>query len=109
MVVAVALLLGAAVGFNYYEEYHVVLRALAVIGVAGLAIFIALQTVTGRNAFGFVRDARTEVRKVVWPTRAEAMQTTLVVMAMVILVALILWLMDSVLLVAIRFLTGQGD
>jgi len=72
-------------------------------------VFIALQTNKGRFAWGFVGGARTEVRKVIWPTRAETMQTTLMVVIMVILVGILLWIMDSFLLWAVKLLTGQGE
>ena len=84
------------------------MRVLALLGVAGVAIFIALQSERGRNAWIFVGSARTEVRKVIWPTRAETMQTTLIVVIMVILVGVLLWIMDSFLLWAVKLLTGQG-
>ena len=50
-----------------------------------------------------------EVRKVVWPTRAETLQTTLAVLLMVLLVGIFLWLLDMFLLWAIQILTGQGS
>ncbi|MEA2094042.1 MAG: preprotein translocase subunit SecE, partial [Pseudomonadota bacterium] len=49
-----------------------------------------------------------EVRRVVWPSRQETVQTTLVVLLMVLLVGIFLWLLDMVLLWAIQILTGQG-
>jgi preprotein translocase subunit SecE len=49
-----------------------------------------------------------EVRKVVWPTRQETMQTTLIVIVMVFLLGILLWLFDMVLMSILRFLTGQG-
>jgi preprotein translocase subunit SecE len=48
------------------------------------------------------------VRKVVWPTRQETLQTTLIVIAMVVIVGVLLWLFDLVLVGILRFLTGQG-
>ena len=53
--------------------------------------WIGLQTEPGRNLWNFLQDAQVEVRKVVWPTRQETTQTTLLVIAVVILAALILW------------------
>jgi preprotein translocase subunit SecE len=62
----------------------------------------------GRTTWAFIGNTRTEVRKVVWPTRAETVQTTLAVLFVVVLMGVVLWLMDMVLLWAIRLLTGQG-
>lgn len=105
---ALLLLVAGSVAFYVYSEYSLLMRVLALLGVAGVAVFIALQSERGRNAWSFVSSARTEVRKVIWPTRAETMQTTLIVIIMVILVGVLLWIMDSFLLWAVKLLTGQG-
>jgi len=105
---ALLLLVVAVVAFYRFDDQLLVLRVLGLLAVAGISIFIAAQSSTGRNIIGFIGGARTEVRKVVWPTRAETTQTTLAVMVMVILVGIFLWLLDMVLLWAIQMLTGQG-
>ena len=107
LLIALLLLVAGSVAFYIYSEYSLLMRVLALLG--GVAIFIALQSERGRNAWNFVGSARTEVRKVIWPTRAETMQTTLIVVIMVILVGVLLWIMDSFLLWAVKLLTGQGD
>jgi preprotein translocase subunit SecE len=48
------------------------------------------------------------VRKVVWPSRQETMQTTLIVVVMVFIIGLVLWLFDTILMAILRLLTGQG-
>jgi preprotein translocase subunit SecE len=104
-----ALLLGAAVfAFYWYADQSLLLRVLGLMGVALVSIFIALQTQVGRSAWMFIGNTRTEVRKVVWPTRAETTQTALAVLFVVLLMGVVLWLLDMVLLWAIRLLTGQG-
>jgi preprotein translocase subunit SecE len=105
---ALLLLVVAVVAFYRFDDQLLVLRVLGLLAVAGISIFIAAQSSTGKNIIGFIGGARTEVRKVVWPTRAETTQTTLAVMVMVILVGIFLWLLDMVLLWAIQMLTGQG-
>ena len=105
---AVLLLAAAVVAFYRYDDQLLVLRVLGLLAVAGISIFIAAQSSAGRNIIGFISGAKTEVRKVVWPTRAETTQTTLAVMLMVVLVGIFLWLLDMVLLWAIQVLTGQG-
>jgi preprotein translocase subunit SecE len=90
-----AVLFGAAVfAYHYFEDQSGLYRAIGVIVVAAVSVGIALTTAPGRAAWGFGREARQELRKVIWPTRKETLQTTLVVVAMVILVAIILWLLD---------------
>ncbi|MCK0538871.1 preprotein translocase subunit SecE [Alcanivorax quisquiliarum] len=94
----VALLVGVAVwGNSYYGDVSPLYRALAV-GALGLAAaFVALQTIQGRAFNQLRKDAMVEVRKVVWPTRQETVQTTLIVLAFVLLVSLILFFFDWVL------------
>ena len=106
--IAVATLAGGIFAFYYFEGHLLVLRVLGLLAVAGIAVFIAAQSGTGKNIIGFIKGAQTEVRKVVWPTRAETVQTTLAVILMVFLVGIFLWLLDMLLLWAIQVLTGQG-
>ncbi len=106
---AVLLMCGGIYAFYYFEDQHAVLRVLGILAVAAVALFIAAQTGMGRQVIGFVGGARTEVRRVVWPTRAETVQTTLAVLFVVLLVGVFLWLLDMVLLWAVQILTGQGS
>ena len=107
--VAAALLLVVGIyGFYYFAAYSTLLRVVGLLVVGAVAAGIALQTVPGRRLWQFAGDARNEVRKVVWPTRQETIQTTLVVIVMVLILGIILWLFDMVLMSILRFLTGQG-
>jgi len=105
---AALLLILGIFAFYYFAAWSGLLRVVGLLVISAGAVVIALQTEQGRALWHFVADARMEVRKVVWPTRQETIQTTLVVMAMVVVVALVLWLFDSVLMGILRFLTGQG-
>jgi preprotein translocase subunit SecE len=105
--VALALLLAGLVGNHYYSEVSMPLRMFAWLGVLAISGFVASRTQKGKWVVDFFRDSRAELRKVVWPTREETMQTTLVVAAMVIILALILWGMDGILVWLIGWLTGQ--
>ena len=108
LVVMVALLLSGVAGFYYFADQMLLLRVLGLLVVVGAALAVGLQTGKGRLLAGFVGDARNEVRKVVWPTRTETVQTSLAVFAVVIVMGIMLWLLDMFLLWAIRVLTGQG-
>lgn len=108
LVVALVLVVAGAIAFNYYDQEMLLLRVLGILVVVGVAGLIMMTTAYGRVGWGFVRDSRTEVRKVVWPNRKETAQTTLVVIIMVIIVGILLWVMDSFLLWAVKLLTGQG-
>lgn len=108
LVFAVVLLLGGIVGFHYFSSYALLYRILGVVGFTLVAFAIVLTTAMGRAFLSFLKEARVEVRKVVWPTRQETVQATLVVVALVFLVGLILWLLDMMLFWGISLLTGQG-
>lgn len=106
--VAVSLLVAAVMAFYYYGEESLLLRVIGLLIVAGAAGAIAFTTDKGRAAWEFMRESRTELRKVVWPTRKETTQTTLVVIGVVILVAIFLWMVDGILSWAVRLLLGHG-
>jgi len=96
------------VGFYYFAEHSLLLRVVSLLGLVGLAIFIGLQTEKGRSTKNFLQQTQIEVRKVVWPTRQETVQMTGIVILMVVLVALIIWMLDSLLFWLVRLFTGQG-
>ena len=104
----IVLLLIAAVGGNYYYgQESVLLRAVGVVVAVGIAGLIAMQTLKGRTAVTFAKESRTEVRKVVWPTRQEAIQTTGIVLVVTLLMSLLLWGLDSVLFWVVGLITGM--
>ena len=94
LMTALLVLLAGVVGFYYFEEESQLLRVLGMLAVGVIAFLIAATSDVGRRSLGFVKDARVEVRKVVWPTRQETIQTTIAVLFMVVLVAIMLWLFD---------------
>ncbi len=101
------LLVGGMVANFYYSQVIVTIRAAVGIVLAILALIIAAQTQKGRKAWSFIKSSRTELRKVIWPTRQETVQTTLVVVLMVIMTALILWGLDSFFIWAVAWMTGK--
>jgi len=108
-ILAAVLILAVGIGgFYYFGDKPDWLRVLVVLGAAALAVLVALQTAIGRAAWEFAKVSRQELRKVVWPTRKETMQVTLVVFGLVVLVALFLWVVDWGLLKVMRVLTEPG-
>jgi len=101
-----ALGLGGLVLFYVFSEASLLLRTIALLLVFAGVCAIMYQTVLGKRTVVFFRDARTEVRKVVWPNRAETTQTTLTVVVIVIIVGIMLWLFDSLLSWLFRLITG---
>jgi len=81
-------------------------------GAAGLGLLAAIVVFAasplGRRSWQFALDSRVELRKVVWPSRQETLQTTAVVFGFIVLAGLFFWVLDLVLAWATRLLTGQG-
>lgn len=108
LIAAAVIALAGLVAFYAFAEQSLLLRVIMLLVVAGIVVFLFYQTARGKRTASFFRDARTEVRKVVWPTRAETTQTTLTVMVLVIIVGLFLWLFDSILSNLFKLITGIG-
>lgn len=82
---------------SYFSAESLLVRTIGLLVAAGVAGWIAAQTVKGRNFVNLCLEARVEIRKVVWPTRQETTQTTIVVLIVIMIVAVILWLLDALL------------
>ena len=108
LLVTLALLVAGIVGFYHFEDQATWIRLLGLLGVVALSVFVVVQTPMGRGIWRFATDSRTEVRKVVWPSRQETLQTLLIIVIAVFIVALFLWAVDSILFWAVRLATGQG-
>lgn len=106
--VAIGLLVGLVAANYMYGEISVLYRALVAVAVVVIAGFIAASTVKGSEFLAFAKDSRIEVRKVVWPNRQEATQTTLVVLAATVIVGLLLWGLDGVIVKVVGWVTGIG-
>jgi preprotein translocase subunit SecE len=104
--VVLAIVAGGIYANSYYAAIEPLFRALAGVLIVAVAIGVALQTEKGAWAWNLAKEARVEVRKVVWPTTQETTQTTLIVVGVVILVALILWGLDSGLSWGVRGVIG---
>ena len=109
IVLALLVLGGGIVAFYLFDEQSFLFRVLGLLVVVAISVAIMMTTQFGKQSWSFLQDARTEVRKVVWPTRKETSQTTLLIMLSVIVVGLMLWGLDSLLLWGVQLLTGQGS
>ena len=102
------LLGGAVVAFYWFSDQPLLMRVLALLGVAAVSVLLASQTAVGRSVWGFMGNTRTEVRKVVWPTHQETVQTALMVIVVVIIISLFLAGVDWLLGALVRSLLGGG-
>jgi len=105
--VVLMLISGGIAANSYYAAQPLSLRLIAWIFLVAIVLGVVAFTTKGKDILAYAREARVELRKVVWPTRQETVQTTLIVIVMVTIMGFILWGMDSVLLWLIGFLTGQ--
>lgn len=106
---ALALLLVAAgvAVYIYFDQWAGALRALAVAAGLVLGAVVFLTSGKGMQTREFLSESRFELRKVVWPTRQEAMRTTWVVMIAVAVLSLILAGFDLVIQFAVKLILGQ--
>lgn len=104
----VFVILSVAVVGNYLYPMSALERAIAIVVLVVIAGAVAAQTQKGKTFINFAKESRTEIRKVVWPTRQETMHTTLVVLVATLIMGVILWGLDAILLRVVSFLTGLG-
>ncbi|MFI4954598.1 MAG: preprotein translocase subunit SecE [Gammaproteobacteria bacterium] len=104
------LLLGVVIAIGLVGNYLLIEQSLWYqtalwLGVLGVGAGLVLITTPGSHLIQFFKDARLEIRKVVWPTRPETIQATLMVLVAVFLMSILLWVIDLVLFRIINFLT----
>lgn len=92
------LVAGAAFANSYYAgDVALLYRVLVLLAVGLFTCFVAVNTAKGHSFWSLMKAAQIELRKVVWPTRKETNQTTLMVLVVVIIMATILWGLDAIL------------
>ena len=109
MAVAFALVIAGIWGYYHFSEAAQVLRVLMVLGGLIAAGAVAWLTAPGKELFVFSQEAWQEASKVSWSTRKETIQTTGVVFAFVVLMALFLFAVDTMLAWLVSLITGRGQ
>jgi preprotein translocase subunit SecE len=95
--VAAALVIAAIVGFYMLSKQGLIIQWAALLLGLVVAVVVAMTSELGKEFVAFGRDAWREAKKVVWPTRKEAMQMTAYVFAFVVVMAIFLWTTDKLL------------
>jgi len=108
LALAVLILLAGLVSYYYFATSSVLLRAFGVIIAVAAGLGVVFTSFQGQLLWKFIQGARIELRKVVWPTREETIQTTLVVLIFALIGGVFFWLLDLVLLFLTKQITGQG-
>ena len=93
---------------NDIYQPNTIVRIIAVVVISLLTLFIAFTTNKGKSFITFLQESRKELRKVVWPTRKESVQTTLLIAVITVIVGTALWGMDSLFRSIIFYLTSIG-
>jgi len=109
LLAAFLLVVAGIVGFYSLHDSAAVLRLASVLVGLALAGVMAWTSQPGKRFFGFAKDSVAEAKRVVWPTRKETLQTTGVVIAFAITMALFLWAVDASLMMMVNKLMGRGD
>ena len=107
-ILAVVALAGAVYANHYLVDGSVLVRVAVIITLVAVGLGIGFTTTKGKTALEFAKESRVEARKVVWPSRPETVQTTLIIIVSVFLVSLLLWGLDAILVQVIGFLTVRG-
>lgn len=108
LILAAAVLVGGIFAYYYFENESILLRVAGLLVALAIGVVIAFQSMQGQNLWRFIQGSRNEIRKVIWPTRQETMQTTLTVLVFTLILGVFFWILDLILLWGTGALTGQG-
>jgi preprotein translocase subunit SecE len=109
IIAAVACVVLGLWAYYYFADAAVLLRVLMVLAGLGAAAAVAWLSEPGKQFFVFAQDAWQEAGRVSWPTRKETVQTTAVVFAFVVVMALFLFAVDSSIAWVLTLITGRGQ
>tara|TARA_B100000963_G_scaffold347609_1_gene354155 strand:+ start:465 stop:812 length:348 start_codon:yes stop_codon:yes gene_type:complete len=96
----------AVILFTYLENLGLLYRVLLLVGLLIISLGLLLQTNFGKGAVKLIGDARSEVAKVVWPSRGETTQMSVIVIIMILILALVFWGLDTLLSFLSSFILG---
>ena len=108
MVLAILLVIAGIAGFYMLGDAATILRVASVLGGLIAGALVAWTTAPGRVFFAFAQESVVETKKVVWPSRKETVQTTGMVLAFVLVMAIFLWIVDALLVWGVKFFMGPG-
>jgi len=108
LILAVAVLIGGIAAYYYFENESILLRVAGLLVAVAIGAVIAFQSLQGQLLWRFIQSSRNEIRKVIWPTRQETLQTTLTVLVFTLILGVFFWILDLILLWGTGVLTGKG-
>jgi len=95
---SVLILLAGIVSYYYLIQISILSRVLIILASVVISLVIFFQTLRGKTLWEFFQGSRVEIKKVIWPTRQETLQTTLTVFVFVLIMGIFFWLLDFLLL-----------
>ena len=98
LLLASLILFSGIVGYYYFIDESVLLRAIGILVALIVAVWVAMQSYQGQLLWKFIQGSRVELRKVVWPSREETIQTTAIVLVLALIGGVFFWLLDLALL-----------
>ncbi len=108
LVAAAAIVIAGFWGFYYLSASPTIARIGVILGSFVVALAVGWTTAQGKRFYVYVQEAIAETKKVAWPSRKETMQSTGVVVAFVIVMAIFLWIVDALLAWAVELMIGTG-
>ena len=107
--VAFLVVVAGIAGFYYLQESAAVLKLVSVLAGLLVAAGVVWTSEPGKRFFAFGQESVAEAKRVVWPTRKETIQTTAVVIAFAVTMALFLWAVDASLMIVVNKMMGRGE
>lgn len=108
LISSVLVVIVGLVAFYYFSDFQLLYRVLGLMVVVSAAVGLGFTTTKGKSVWQFMLESKLEFKRIVWPSKDEAVRTTLLVFLMVFVVGLILWLLDMFLFWAVQLLMNQG-
>ena len=103
---SVLILLAGIVSYYYLIQISILFRVLIILVAVVISLVIFFQTLRGKTLWEFFQGSRVEIKKVIWPTRQETLQTTLMVFVFVLIMGIFFWLLDFLLLFLTNAITS---
>lgn len=107
LAIAILLVVAGVAGFYLLSDSFMIVRVLSVVAGVIAAAAVAWTSDPGKAFYVFAQESVAETKKVVWPTRKETVQTTGIVMAFVVVMAIFLWVVDASLVWVVRVMMGR--
>jgi preprotein translocase subunit SecE len=108
LILSPVLIILGVVGFYYFGDLQFLYRVIALVAVISCSVGVLFTTAIGAAIWSFIAESKQEFKRIVWPTKDEAIRTTILVFVMVSLVGFVLWFLDMLFFSAVQFLMSQG-